>query len=165
MPVLTGVDIWAHTQLPAMSGHFQDRSMCVTGDKDIRGPADLSAASLKSRPWFDWRLLCNTNNNHPSASVTHAQRGRSVVRAARSRPYIIAPSCLKTIWKLLLGCDPPGGWGLWLLGEHHVSQSQLYKLAGRTPPDPDILHRAALACGSLARSWMWEFERCGGASV
>ena len=81
-----------------------------------------------------WGLTDSTlTSQHPSPpSVTHAPWGCSVVRAAYRQQYIMAPSCLKTIWKLL-GYDPSGGWGLWVFGEHHVSQSQLYKLRAHAP--------------------------------
>lgn len=102
----------------------------------------------KKRDWA-WLTLykATLTTRTPLLRVTHAHGCRSVVRAARGQPYIIAPSCLKTIWKLL-GCDPSGGWGLWLFGEHHVSQSQLYKLRAHAPRSR-YPPQSATACGSL----------------
>lgn len=117
--------------------------------KSTRALADLSAvkASKARLGLIDIYKATLTTSTPLLKSHTHARRGHSVVRAAHSRPYITAPSCLKTIWKLL-GCDPSGGWGLWLSGEHHVSQSQLYKLRAHAPRSRYPL-QSTPACGSL----------------
>ena len=97
-----------------------------------------------------WGLTDSTlTSQHPSPpSVTRTPWGCSVVRAAYRQQYIMAPSCLKTIWKLL-GYDPSGGWGLWVFGEHHVSQSQLYKLRAHAPQIQISSTQCIWACGSL----------------
>lgn len=97
------------------------------------------------RTELDWKTLRVSGALHQSH--TRARSGNSVVSDACRRPYIIATSCLKSIWKLL-GCDPTGGWGLWVLGEHHVSQTQLYKLRAHAPRSR-YPPSSTPACGSL----------------